>query len=274
MMGGDSTARAMRSLVPFERTGPLWKAPHRLFATVAIAAFAPWRLVRFDFPERGLVRRLSFALLFGPLLVAAFVGALLVASAALEAHPDLPAPQAGLMAATAQGIVSARPDVDWPRVVRAILLWTVAGCTASALGFFALGLMLSVCSGTARRGIYSPEWSCAAYLAPLQTIAVGAMAAISASVVFGLEGRAHVPAVLEIPLFAAALWVSFAAARVFRSAGRRCTAPTALRTALATIIGAVAIWPVAWLQLQVALLRFLLGDELVLLSISLRRLWQ
>jgi hypothetical protein len=221
-----------------------------------LAVLVPYRAARV-LAGASIARVVAVALLAGLLLVPALLLGLSVVAGAVDPRPaprteaGLPAPQANMIAAVADGLMSAETPTA-PAVARAVAQWLGAGVAAGLLlaGLGALVLRAVVAGGAGgdpRRALRAGAW----------LVAAAPWTALALTLAAGLLTLARAPAASTPPwlLGATALaivWTSLSAGLLARDALRSLGLTARPRTTAAALAGALLIWPITWLGLQVA----------------------
>jgi hypothetical protein len=239
--------------LPFERSGHWASWPWRFLATVAIGLGAPWRLARMAPRGGAWGRRVAFVLLLAPCfpLVAGVACSGAVAWATMRPPEDLPSPQAGLMAATARGIVTSKPAPARSLISR-LSGWLLPSCAAALATFGLLGLSLAAWCDSLRTGGGARSWWVAAYLFPA-TLPAGAavgLGGVLASTALSPPAPPFAwPLGVYLVLAILMLQASALVGATFYAEVRRTRPLPSRRPLAAAVTGAIALWPIAWMQL-------------------------
>lgn len=238
------------------RTGRgTWRAVALTLGAPLIAVLVPYRAARFVAGARA-GRSVAVAVLAGLLLVPALLLGLRVVTDAIHPPepppvPGLPAPQAQLLAAIADGLLADAAPA-WTAVLRAAAVWLGSGAAAGLLVAALMGLALHpLLGGPWRRTLPG------ALRAGAWTAATAPWAALSITLTTGVIIAAQQPAVATpLWLFAAAgvsvVWTSMSAGLLARGALRAAGLSGRGRAAVAAIAAAALVWPFVWLALQLA----------------------
>ena len=192
------------AILPLARRGRWWAAPLRFLATIPLVFFEPRRIAATARAEGGLGRALLFAALSGLLLApSALLGVTVGAIGSLppvEPMPSvLPAPQANMIAAVAEGLMS-----DGPTGRERLLgvgAWCLASIPAAVLLVALLVPGFLVAFGGPRAEHHKQALRAAAYLGPV----TGLAALPCASFVVLVLRWGHSPPYLPAPVWLYAL---------------------------------------------------------------------